>query len=153
MKRYVASVVLALTIALSLAAGTAVAIDTEAPIDDPAKEALYEELIHEVRCLVCQNQSIGDSTAPLAADLRREIHRLVTEGRSEAEIKSFLLDRYGDFVLYRPQFRESTALLWLAPGLLLVAGGATLAVVIRRRRTLPSDVNADENASQENGAS
>ena len=99
MKRWVVAWVIA------LAAGTAGAIDTEAPIDDPAKEALYEDLIHEVRCLVCQNQSIGDSTAPLAADLRREIHRLVIEGRSEADIKSFLLERYGDFVLYRPQFR------------------------------------------------
>jgi cytochrome c-type biogenesis protein CcmH len=129
--------------------GSAQAIDSEMPIADPEHRALYEQLIHEVRCLVCQNQTIGDSTAPLAADLRREIRRLVVEGRSDEEIKRFLLDRYGDFVLYKPRFRETTALLWLAPVLLLVVGGLTLALVVRRRAVLPSDVDADENPSRE----
>jgi cytochrome c-type biogenesis protein CcmH len=123
------------------------AMDTEAPIEDPSRQALYEDLIDEVRCLVCQNQTIGDSTAPLAADLRREVRRLVVEGKSEGEIKSFLLDRYGDFVLYRPRLMPTTALLWLAPMLLLLAGALTLARVLRRRRFLPSDQDADENLS------
>jgi cytochrome c-type biogenesis protein CcmH len=127
----------------------ATAIDSEAPIADPARQELYEELIHEVRCLVCQNQTIGDSTAPLAADLRREIRRMVVEGRSEDDIKSFLLDRYGDFVLYRPRFQETTALLWLAPALLLAIGALTLGLIVRRRAVLPSDVDADENAAGE----
>jgi cytochrome c-type biogenesis protein CcmH len=123
------------------------AIDTEAPLADPEREVLYEELIHEVRCLVCQNQTIGDSTAPLAGDLRREVRRLVEEGRSEEEIKSFLLERYGDFVLYRPRFMGTTALLWLAPLLLLLIGAATLARIVVRRRTLPADVDADESGT------
>ncbi len=120
-----------------------------APLDDPAQEALYEQLIHEVRCLVCQNQTIGDSTAPLAADLRREIRRMVTDGRTEAEITEFLLERYGDFILYKPRFRTATATLWLAPIILLAAGGVTLATVIRRRRALPNDMDADENPRPE----
>jgi cytochrome c-type biogenesis protein CcmH len=74
------------------------------------------------------------------------VRRLVEEGRSEAEIKSFLLDRYGDFVLYRPRFMGTTALLWLAPALLLLLGAVTLATIVRRRRSLPSDVDADEEA-------
>jgi cytochrome c-type biogenesis protein CcmH len=121
------------------------AVDTETPIADPSRRALYDELVHEVRCLVCQNQTIGDSTAPLAADLRREIHRMVMEGKSEDEIKTFLLDRYGDFVLYKPRFMETTALLWLAPLLLLAVGGLTLGLVVRRRSSLPNDRDADEN--------
>jgi cytochrome c-type biogenesis protein CcmH len=120
------------------------AIDSEPPIEDPARHALYDELVHEVRCLVCQNQTIGDSTAPLAADLRREIRRMVLEGRSEDEIKDFLLDRYGDFVLYRPRIQRTTVLLWLAPVILVVIGGVTLVMVVRRRATLPGDVDADE---------
>jgi cytochrome c-type biogenesis protein CcmH len=132
---------------LLAAPAAALAIDSEAPLADPEREALYSELIHEVRCLVCQNQTIGDSTAPLAGDLRREVRRLVEEGRSEAEIKSFLLERYGDFVLYQPRLMGSTALLWLAPLLLLLIGGATLARVVGRRRTLPADVDADESVT------
>jgi cytochrome c-type biogenesis protein CcmH len=134
-----------LVLALSAAAG--LAIDEEPPLADPVQEALYKDLIHEVRCLVCQNQTIGDSTAPLAADLRREVRRLVQEGRSEREVKAFLLDRYGDFVLYRPRFMGSTVLLWLAPVLLVVSGAFVLARSIRRRRELPSDIDADGDAS------
>ena len=137
---------LALGLCLALAGLPVVAIDDEPPMADPARQAMYEDLIHEVRCLVCQNQTIGDSTAPLAADLRREVRRLVEEGRSEGEIKSFLLNRYGDFVLYRPRFMGTTALLWLAPLLLFAIGAAALWHVIRRRRTLPSDVDADGDA-------
>ncbi len=134
---------------LLLACGTAAAIDSEPPIADPGQRAVYDELMHEVRCLVCQNQTIGDSTAPLAGDLRREIRRMVLEGKSEDEIKVFLLDRYGDFVLYKPRFQPTTALLWLAPVIFLVIGAATLGFVIRRRGSLPDDVDADENPRAE----
>ena len=133
----------------SVLASTVWAIDTATPFEDPAQEVLYNRLIHEVRCLVCQNQTVGDSTAPLAADLRREIRRMVSDGKMEDEITDFLLQRYGDFILYKPRFRETTAALWLAPLILLAVGGVTLATVIRRRKTLPSDVDADENASQD----
>lgn len=123
------------------------AIDAEPIIDDPERQALYERLTHEVRCLVCQNQTVADSTAPLAADLRRELHAMVVAGRSEEEIKTFLLDRYGDFVLYKPRFQGTTAVLWLAPLLLLLGGAAVVALVVRRRAMLPSDEDADENPS------
>lgn len=130
---------------LVLAATSVRAIDQEPPLQDPERQALYERLTHEVRCLVCQNQTVADSTAPLAADLRREIYAMVEEGRSEEDIKTFLLDRYGDFVLYKPRFLFSTALLWLAPGLLLLAGALAIGVVVRRRAALPADQDADEN--------
>ncbi len=133
----------------ALAFGCAWAIDTEPPIEDPARAALYDKLIHEVRCLVCQNQSVGDSTAPLAADLRREIRRLVNEGRSEQEIQEFLLERYGDFVLYRPRFQASTAILWVAPLVLLLLGAVTLATIVRRRSAMPADIDADENPAED----
>lgn len=128
---------------LVLAARAAVALDSAPPIEDPQHAALYERLIHEVRCLVCQNQTIGDSTAPLAADLRQEIRRMILEGKSEAEIEQFLLERYGDFVLYRPRFQPNTALLWLAPFLLVFVGAITLARILRRRAVLPIDADLD----------
>ena len=117
--------------------GTCLAIDTDARLADPDQQATYERLTHEVRCLVCQNQTIGDSSAPLAADLRREIRTMLQAGRSEEEIKVFLLERYGDFVLYKPRFQPSTAVLWLAPLLLLLAGAWGLRRVVLRRAALP----------------
>jgi cytochrome c-type biogenesis protein CcmH len=123
----------------------AAAMDPDPPLPDPAQQAVYERLTHEVRCLVCQNQTIGDSTAPLAADLRREIRGLVAAGRSEDEIKTFLLDRYGDFVLYRPRLRPATVALWGAPAALLVVGGIGLWRTVRRRALLP--VEADDDAA------
>lgn len=129
---------------LAVFMSTAGALDTRVPLDDPAQQALYERLTEEVRCLVCQNQPIGDSSAPLAADLRREIHEMVAAGQSEQEIKQFLTDRYGDFVLYKPRFGGPAALLWLAPGLLLLFGGAVIWRVVRRRTAMP--VNLDDDA-------
>ena len=128
---------------LLLGARTGLAMDADAKLADPVQQATYERLTSEVRCLVCQNQTIGDSSAPLAADLRREIRQMVEAGRSEEEIKVFLLDRYGDFVLYKPRFKASTAALWLAPLLLLVAGGLGLGRIIRRRASLPVPADDD----------
>ena len=133
-------VIVGLIIALSPGFGSA--MDTDARLADPVQQETYVRLTHEVRCLVCQNQTIADSSAPLAADLRREIRQMLEEGRSEAEVTTFLLDRYGDFVLYKPRFKTSTAALWLAPGLLLLIGGLGLGRIIRRRRGLP--VPADD---------
>lgn len=132
----------ALLAGLLLGALPAGAIDTDPKLADPVQQATYERLTSEVRCLVCQNQTIGDSSAPLAADLRREIRQMVQSGRSEEEIKVFLLERYGDFVLYKPRFKASTAVLWLAPVLLLLAGGLGLGRILRRRAMLP--VPADD---------
>jgi cytochrome c-type biogenesis protein CcmH len=91
--------------------------------DDPKKEALYYELVDELRCLVCQNQSLADSEADLAKDLRDEVYGIIQSGKSGQEAVKFLTDRYGDFVLYRPPVKPITVLLWAGPFLLLAAGG------------------------------
>lgn len=121
---------------------SAYALDAREPLSDPKQQALYEQLTEEVRCLVCQNQTIGGSNAPLAADLRREIHEMVAAGQSEQEIKFFLTERYGDFVLYKPRYGGPAALLWIAPGLLLIFGGFVMVRILRRRAAMP--VNLDD---------
>ena len=137
-----------LLIALGLLlAFSASAIDTEEAFEDPAMQARYDALIDEVRCLVCQNQTIKDSNAFLAKDLRREIRRLMEEGESDAEIADFLVARYGEFVLYRPRMSGNTLLLWLAPLILLGGGGFVVARVIRGRMALPIDDEPDKAAS------
>ncbi|MDP6673904.1 MAG: cytochrome c-type biogenesis protein CcmH [Gammaproteobacteria bacterium] len=128
---------------------TAYALDAHKPLDNPEQQELYERLTEEVRCLVCQNQTIGDSSAPLAADLRREVWEMVAAGQSEQQIKTFLTDRYGDFVLYKPRYGGPAALLWLAPGLLLIFGGFVLWRVVRRRTALP--VNLDNDSTNGSG--
>ena len=100
---------------------------------DRAEERRFHELTLELRCVMCQNQSLADSDAPIAHDLRREVFNLMREGRSDAEIKDFLVARYGEFVLYRPQFGGATLLLWLAPAVVLLAGVAVVVVVVRTR--------------------
>jgi len=125
-----------------LVMSSAYALDAREPLSDPKQQALYEQLTEEVRCLVCQNQTIGGSNAPLAADLRREIHEMVAAGQSEQEIKTFLTDRYGDFVLYKPRYGGPAALLWIAPGLLLIFGGFVMMRILRRRAAMP--VNLDD---------
>jgi cytochrome c-type biogenesis protein CcmH len=126
-------------VSLMLLAAVAAAIDTQQAFDDPALQARYEHIIAEVRCLKCQNQSIKDSNAFLAADLRREIRRMLDEGMSDAEIYDFLVERYGEFALYRPRATGKTLVLWLAPAVLLLAGGIVLVRVLRRRMALPVD--------------
>lgn len=123
-----------LTIAmLTLFATVAVAIDGEPPLSDPAQDARYRALIKEVRCLVCQNQAISDSNAPLAQDLRREIRQMIEAGAGNPEIITFLTDRYGDFVLYRPPFKSTTYLLWAAPALFLLIAAVALVRTVKRR--------------------
>ena len=122
-----------------VAAPIALAVDTGQAFDDPVLQARYEKLIGEVRCLVCQNQTIKDSNAFLAQDLRREIRRLIEEGKTDAEIGEFLVDRYGEFALYRPRMSGKTVLLWLSPLLLIGVGGYIVTRVIRGRMALPLD--------------
>jgi cytochrome c-type biogenesis protein CcmH len=108
-------------------------------------QARYEKIVDEVRCLKCQNQTIKDSNAFLAGDLRREIRRMLEEGMTDEQIFDFLVDRYGDFALYRPRASGKTLILWIAPALLLIAGAIFSVNVVRRRMALPiDDDSADE---------
>jgi cytochrome c-type biogenesis protein CcmH len=122
---------------------SAAAIDTDKRFDDPALQARYEQLISEVRCLQCQNQSIKDSNVSLAADLRREIARMIEEGKSDDEIADFLVVRYGEFALYRPRTTGKTLVLWIAPFLLVLLGVFALARVVKHRTSLPIDDDSE----------
>lgn len=125
--------------ALLIFASSSFAIDAGKAFDDPELQARYDKITDEVRCLKCQNQTIKDSNAFLAADLRREIRRMLEEGMSDAEIYDFLVERYGEFALYRPRATGKTLILWLAPVFLLAFGGLVLVRILRRRMALPFD--------------
>ena len=131
---------LALGLVLTLAAGGPVLAKEAAPAsDDPVLEARVMRIAAELRCLVCQNQTIADSHADLAQDLRNQVRDMLRAGKSEAEILAFMTDRYGDFVLYRPPVKSTTTLLWYGPALLLVGGVIVLITVLRRRSRMPDD--------------
>lgn len=106
--------------------------------DDPVTEQRLITISEEMRCLVCQNESLAGSRSDLANDLRREIRTLIKEGKSDEQIRSFMVDRYGDFVLYRPPVKPITWLLWIGPFVILVIGIAFLFSYLRRRNTLAS---------------
>jgi cytochrome c-type biogenesis protein CcmH len=112
--------------------------------DNPLVEARLKTLAVELRCLVCQNQTLADSHAPLAEDLRREVREMIAKDMSDKEIIDFLVQRYGDFVLYRPPWKASTTLLWLGPFLLLIAGATGLVFALRRRQKKLADVTLSE---------
>ncbi len=113
-----------------------------APVQEPMifenqqQEDRFNQLTQELRCLVCQNQNLADSDAQLAHDLRAEVHEMLLAGKSDDEIKTFMVERYGDFVLYRPPVQVNTYLLWLAPLVLLLIGALILRVNIKKRATL-----------------
>ena len=141
MSRFRRGLVLAAGLLLCL---PALAIDTEAAFADAARQARYEHLTQELRCLVCQNQSIADSNASLAGDLRREVREMIGSGKNDDEIKNFLTARYGDFVLYDPPLSARTLLLWAAPALLvLLTVGAAARVILRRSRA-PIDADPED---------
>ena len=106
--------------------------------DDLAFEQRLKKLEGELRCLVCQNQTLADSGSELAGDLREEVRKLAKSGKSDEEIKSYLVARYGDFVLYRPPVKSTTWVLWAGPFLLLMVGGVVWWMVLRRRRAEPA---------------
>lgn len=105
---------------------------------DPALEARYRQLSEELRCPKCQNQNIADSNAPISQDLRRQLHQQLEAGASDAEILEYMVSRYGEFVRYRPDFNPATALLWLAPVLMLALGILVLLVMLRGRHKVTS---------------
>jgi len=102
--------------------------------DDPKKEKIYHELTDELRCLVCQNQNIAGSNAELAVDMRRKTYEMVSAGQSKQQVADYMADRYGDFVLYKPPFKASTAVLWIGPFIILAVSIWLMLRVIRNRR-------------------
>ncbi len=124
---------------LALAAMAAQAGEAAPSSADPALEKRVQEVAAELRCLVCQNQTIADSHADLAVDLRNQVRDMLRQGQSQEQIVSYMTARYGDFVLYRPPLKQTTALLWFGPALLLLGAIAVLVVVLRRRARLPDD--------------
>lgn len=143
MKRFLAAVVLG----LSLVGVAHAAIDTYEFAKEADRER-FRELTKELRCPKCQNQDIADSNAPIAADLRKEIFRMLGEGKDNQQIIEFMVDRYGDFVRYKPALNAKTALLWFGPAGLLLGGLVVIAVIVRRRRgqrtEAPQSLSADE---------
>lgn len=116
--------------------------------EDPAADARLKHLAVELRCLVCQNQTLADSNAPLAEDLRREVRDMIAKDMTDQQIIDFLVERYGDFVLYRPPWKLSTTLLWIGPFLLLTGGAAVLVRALRRRARQPVESPVTEEERQ-----
>ena len=116
--------------------------------DDPVLERRVMKLAAELRCLVCQNQSLADSHADLAIDLKNQVRNQIREGRSDAEIREYMVARYGDFVLYSPPWKATTVLLWAGPFVLLFAGALALVTYLRTRRArvVTTELTADEHA-------
>lgn len=129
MKRWMIAAVLSVGLA-----GVAHAAIDAYQFRDEAERARYSELTRELRCPKCQNQDIADSNAPIAADLRKEIYRMLEEGQSNRQIIDFMVDRYGEFVRYKPELSSRTWLLWFGPAVLLGGGLVVIAVVVGRRR-------------------
>jgi cytochrome c-type biogenesis protein CcmH len=121
----------------------AFAIDKAPAFEDPVQQARYERLSRELRCLTCRTETIADSNAQLAADLRRQLRELMAAGKSDQEIKTYMTDRYGDYVLYKPPVTPRTWLLWAAPVLLVIGGGIVAVIVISRKSKLPDTDPAD----------
>jgi len=154
-----AVVALVLAVACAFATVFGVAAKEAAPeAADPALEARMVRITSELRCLVCQNQTIADSNAALAVDLRREARDLIRQGKSDDEVVAYMTARYGDFVLYRPPLKATTMLLWFGPAAMLLGGAAVLVAVLRRRSRMTADaferddddaIDADAGGSEE----
>jgi cytochrome c-type biogenesis protein CcmH len=133
-------------VAVALCSLRAFAIDTEPAFPDPALQGRYEHMIRELRCVQCQNQTIADSPVGLAADLRREVREMIASGKSDVQIKGFMTERYGDFVLYDPPLTARTYLLWAAPVLLVLITVSVAWRVILRRSRAPLGTDPEEPA-------
>ena len=129
-----------LSLLLALTAAPAFAIDIT-QFDDPAKQEQYLRLTHELRCMQCLNTSIADSQVDLAADLRQEVHDLIAQGKSDDEIRQYMVDRYGEFILFRPLTNARNMWLWLAPVVFLVIGAIVAVRILRQRAKLVDQDN------------
>jgi cytochrome c-type biogenesis protein CcmH len=131
---------LAVTVAGLLLAGLAQAVDTTPPLPSPELQQRYLDMTHELRCVQCQNEAIADSPVSLAADLRRQVREMILAGRSDDQIREYMVDRYGEFILFRPRMNWRTVWLWSAPAVLLLAGlVAAMRVLVRRTRLAAAD--------------
>ena len=137
-----------LALVLMLAAAPAFAVNPDEVLSDPSLEARARALSAKLRCMVCQNQSIDDSNADLAKDLRLLVRERITDGDTDKQVLDYIVSRYGEFVLLKPPFSVRTLLLWGAPVLLILAGGVSLTVFVRKRAGKPtgSKLTADEQA-------
>ncbi len=136
-----------LLLVLLLLAGPALAVQPDERLADPALEARARALSRELRCIVCQNESIDDSNAPLARDIRVLLRERLAAGDSDTQARAFLVARYGDFVLLRPPVRADTYVLWFGPFALLLLGGGVAFAALRRRRPAPAvPLSAEEQA-------
>jgi cytochrome c-type biogenesis protein CcmH len=135
---------LALAAVLAAALCMGAASDPGDRLKDPAQEARARHLFEQFRCVVCQNESIDDSQAELAHDLRQIVRVQVAQGRSDAQIRAFMVDRYGEFILLKPRFSAGNSVLWLAPFLIVLAGGAFFAVRARRPSRFESALTPEE---------
>ncbi len=135
MKTTAALRALLFAIAMAFCAGASAQVNDPTPLQfaDAAEEARFHQLASHLRCVMCQNQSLADSNAQVAQDLRREVLHLIQQGKSDAEIKRFLVERYGEFVLYKPELQPGTWLLWFGPALLLLGGGFIVFRIVRKR--------------------
>jgi len=124
---------------LAFVVGTASANEAAPASADPVLEARMLHITAELRCLVCQNQTIADSHADLAIDLRQQVREMLQKGQTDQQILDYMTARYGDFVLYRPPVKSTTLLLWVGPGVMLVAGLVMLVLILRRRSRMPAD--------------
>lgn len=124
------------------------AIDNELAFEDPVMQARYEKLGRELRCLVCQNQTVADSNAGLAKDLRQQVKELLEQGKTDQEILDYMVARYGNFVRFTPPLNHETILLWSAPVIFIVGGLLIAVVVVRRRASMPLDL---DDVSEGNG--
>ena len=122
----------------------AASADPSERLKDPGQEAHARQLFRQFRCVVCQNESIDDSDADLAHDLRQIVRQQVAQGRSDAQIRAFLVERYGEFILLKPSFSVGNAALWLAPALIVLAGGALFVLRLRRPVALEPELSAAE---------
>jgi cytochrome c-type biogenesis protein CcmH len=131
-------------------AGLAQAVDTTPPLPTPELQRRYRDMTHELRCVQCQNEAIADSPVSLAADLRRQVREMILAGQSDEQIRDYMVQRYGEFILFRPRVNWRTAWLWAAPAVLLLAGLlAALRVLARRTRLAAGDTEPLEDELQD----
>ena len=137
------SLLLAVLVATAAPAFAQASDPTPLQFTDAAEEARFHQLTAELRCVMCQNQSLADSNAQIAHDLRREVLDLMRQGKNDAQVRKFLVDRYGEFVLYKPEVAPGTYILWFGPLFLLLAGGVWVGLIVAKRSKRPAPANDD----------